>query len=85
MRPGEKSDGRASGSDPDDRDMAGFIFFYFTVFSIILNVGRATEEHAQIMEATSPGDLIISGIFNIHEGVDKSRDTFEPKPLECIR
>ncbi|KAM6893379.1 G-protein coupled receptor family C group 6 member A [Xenentodon cancila] len=34
---------------------------------------------------TAPGDLIIAGLFPIHEDVDRSKMSWAPHPLPCIR
>lgn len=56
------------------------IYVYITPFLIILDIGCATER-----VATAPGDVIIGGIFPIHEGVDTGNESFEPHPLRCVR
>ncbi|XP_070768754.1 G-protein coupled receptor family C group 6 member A [Enoplosus armatus] len=55
------------------------------LFHIILAKGHATENGTIVSEATAPGDIIIGGIFPIHEDVDKDNKTFEPNAQPCVR
>lgn len=61
------------------------IYVYITPFLIILDIGCATERVTRVPVATAPGDVIIGGIFPIHEGVDKGNESFEPHPARCVR
>lgn len=61
------------------------IYVHITLFLIILEVGRATEMGTRVPAATAPGDIIIGGIFPIHEDVDKENKSFEPHLQPCIR
>uniref|UniRef100_A0A8D3CT21 G-protein coupled receptor family C group 6 member A n=1 Tax=Scophthalmus maximus TaxID=52904 RepID=A0A8D3CT21_SCOMX len=45
---------------------------------------HTTEKDTRVMDATAPGDIIIGGIFPIHEDVDK-KNSFAPQPQSCIR
>lgn len=53
-------------------------------FLITLEKGHTTEKDTRVMDATAPGDIIIGGIFPIHEDVDK-KNSFAPQPQSCIR
>ncbi|XP_042346173.1 G-protein coupled receptor family C group 6 member A isoform X2 [Plectropomus leopardus] len=50
-------------------------------------MGHASEQDSRVLEATAPGDIIIGGIFPVHEGVDKDKDnsSFAPHLQPCIR
>lgn len=69
--------------------MVGFILnVYITLLFLILDIGRGAERsssHPPTTAATAPGDIIIGGIFPIHEDVDKDRSVFEPHVKPCIR
>lgn len=56
-----------------------------TLFLIILEIGHATEKGTRVRGATAPGDIIIGGIFPIHEDVDKENSSFAPHLQPCIR
>lgn len=61
------------------------IYVHITLFLITLEIGRATERGTRVPAATAPGDIIIGGIFPIHEGVDEVNKSFVLHPLPCIR
>ncbi|XP_034467944.1 G-protein coupled receptor family C group 6 member A-like [Hippoglossus hippoglossus] len=61
------------------------IYFHITVFLIIMDTGHATENYTRMMEATAAGDIVIAGIFPIHEDVHKKNNSFIPQPQPCIR
>lgn len=61
--------------------MLGFIInVHITFFFFILDVSCAS-----LPGATAPGDLIIGGLFPIHEDVDKADNSFKPHTQTCIR
>lgn len=65
--------------------MVGFIInVHITLFFLILEIGRSTDG-TSLPAATAPGDIIIGGIFPIHEDVDKKNKSFEPHIRPCIR
>lgn len=65
--------------------MAWVIFyFYITLFIIILKTEEAIEQGTRVLGATAPGDIIIVGIFPVHEDVDK-KNSFAPQQPPCIR
>lgn len=66
--------------------MIGFIINVdVTLFFFILQIGHGTEWTASLPAATAPGDIIIGGIFPIHEDVDKGNTSFKPQMRPCIR
>ncbi|TNN02088.1 hypothetical protein fugu_009575 [Takifugu bimaculatus] len=66
--------------------MVGFIInVHITLFFLILKIGRDTVANTSLPAATAPGDIIIGGIFPIHEDVDKETESFEPHIRRCIR
>lgn len=61
--------------------MLGFIInVHITFFFFILDVSCSG-----LPGATAPGDLIIGGMFPIHEDVDKTDKSFKPHTPTCIR
>lgn len=63
----------------------GFIInVHITLFFLILEIGRGTDG-TSLPAATAPGDIIIGGIFPIHEDVDKEIISFQPHIKPCIR
>ncbi|XP_070691024.1 G-protein coupled receptor family C group 6 member A [Pempheris klunzingeri] len=60
------------------------IFLHITLFLIILQIGHAIERGSRVQGATAPGDIIIGGIFSIHEDVDKENKSFAPHLQPCI-
>lgn len=66
--------------------MVGFIInVHITLFFLILKIGRDTVASTSLPAATAPGDIIIGGIFPIHEDVAKETESFEPHIRPCIR
>lgn len=66
--------------------MVGFIItVHITLFFFILEIGCGAETTHSLPAATAPGDIIIGGIFPIHEDVDKKNKSFKPQMLPCIR
>lgn len=61
------------------------IYLHITLNLIILETGHATEKDTRILGATAPGDIIIGGIFPIHEDVNKENNSFAPQLQPCIR
>uniref|UniRef100_A0A3Q3WIL9 G-protein coupled receptor family C group 6 member A n=1 Tax=Mola mola TaxID=94237 RepID=A0A3Q3WIL9_MOLML len=61
------------------------IYVHITLFFIILEGRHATERSITVPAATAPGDIIIGGIFPIHEDVDKNNKSFNPHPQACVR
>ncbi|KAM6936658.1 G-protein coupled receptor family C group 6 member A [Lycodopsis pacificus] len=61
------------------------IYLHIPLNLIILETGHATEKDTRVLGATAPGDIIIGGIFPIHEDVDKENNTFAPQLQPCIR
>ncbi|XP_070823099.1 G-protein coupled receptor family C group 6 member A [Chaetodon trifascialis] len=61
------------------------IYLHILLFFIILEIGHATEKTTRVLEATAPGDIVIGGIFPIHEDVDKENNSFAPHLKPCIR
>ncbi|XP_040899422.1 G-protein coupled receptor family C group 6 member A [Toxotes jaculatrix] len=59
--------------------------FQIMFFLIILESGHATETDPRGLGATATGDIIIGGIFSIHEDVNKDNISFAPQPRPCIR
>lgn len=67
--------------------MVGFILnVHITLLFLIVEIGHGAERsHPAATTATAPGDIIIGGIFPIHEDVDKEKTSFEPHIQPCIR
>ncbi|XP_044062485.1 G-protein coupled receptor family C group 6 member A [Siniperca chuatsi] len=65
--------------------VAPVIYLHITLFHIILEKGHAIEKGTRVLGATAPGDIIIGGIFAIHEDVDKKNSSFAPHLQPCIR
>lgn len=62
------------------------IYLHITLFVLILELGCATDGGTEMPAATAPGDIIIGGIFPIHEDVDKENNSnFKPYIQPCIR
>lgn len=61
------------------------IYLHITLFLIILEKGQATEQGTRVRGATAAGDIIIGGIFPVHEDVDKNNNSFAPHVQQCIR
>ncbi|XP_067458642.1 G-protein coupled receptor family C group 6 member A [Thunnus thynnus] len=61
------------------------IYLHVIVFLIILEIGHATEKDIRAPGATAPGDIIIGGIFPIHEDVEKQNNSFAPHLQPCVR
>lgn len=61
------------------------IYFYITLFIIILKTEEAIKQGTRVLGATAPGDIIIVGIFPVHEDVDKKDNSFAPQQPACIR
>lgn len=62
----------------------GFIAcLHITLLFFIQDIG--TERSASLPAATAPGDVIIGGIFPIHEDVDRDNRSFKPHIAPCIR
>ncbi|XP_034384827.1 G-protein coupled receptor family C group 6 member A [Cyclopterus lumpus] len=61
------------------------IYLHITLNLIILETGHATEKDTRVLGATAPGDIIIGGIFPIHEDVDKENNSFGPQLQPCVR
>lgn len=64
------------------------IYFYITLFILskhILKTEDAVEQGTRVLGATAPGDIIIVGIFPVHEAVDKKNNSFAPQQPPCIR
>ncbi|KAG8009726.1 G-protein coupled receptor family C group 6 member A [Nibea albiflora] len=58
---------------------------YLNLCLIILETGHATVKGTRASEATAPGDIIIGGIFPIHEDVAKENNSYAPHIQPCIR
>lgn len=65
--------------------VALIIYLHTILFLIILEIGHATEKDTRAPVATAPGDIIIGGIFPIHEDVDKQNESFPPHLQPCVR
>lgn len=66
--------------------MAGWLInVHIILFFLILELGWGTWRSTSLPTATAPGDIIIGGIFPIHEDVDKEIKSFEPHIRPCIR
>ncbi|XP_036929302.1 G-protein coupled receptor family C group 6 member A isoform X2 [Acanthopagrus latus] len=61
------------------------IYLYITLFFTILESGHGIVKGSRALSATAPGDVIIGGIFPIHEDVDKENTSFAPHLQPCIR
>ncbi|XP_060937837.1 G-protein coupled receptor family C group 6 member A-like [Limanda limanda] len=62
------------------------IYFHVTVFLIIMDTGHATESYTRRMEATAAGDIVIAGLFPIHEDMEEKKNSFTLQPPQpCIR
>ena len=61
------------------------IYLYITLFFTILESGHGIVKGNRALSATAPGDVIIGGIFPIHEDVDKENTSFAPHLQPCIR
>lgn len=57
---------------------------HITLLFLILEIGRGTHG-TSLPAATAPGDIIIGGIFPIHEDVEKEIKSFQPHIKPCIR
>ncbi|XP_057691317.1 G-protein coupled receptor family C group 6 member A [Corythoichthys intestinalis] len=64
--------------------VASGIYFYAVLFYIILRKG-ASENDTKEPGVTARGDIIIGGLFTIHQGVEKNDSSFAPLPHRCIR
>ncbi|XP_068425904.1 G-protein coupled receptor family C group 6 member A [Clinocottus analis] len=62
-----------------------FIYLHITLNLIILETGHGYQKDIRILGATAPGDIIIGGIFPIHEDVVKENNSFAPQLQPCIR
>lgn len=60
------------------------IYLNIALFFLVLELGCATGA-TELPAATAPGDIIIGGIFPIHEDVDKENNSFEPYIQPCVR
>lgn len=72
----------------EERSMDRIVFVFYlrmTFFALILELGCATDGGTEMPAATAPGDIIIGGIFPIHEDVDKENNSFKPYIQPCIR
>lgn len=66
--------------------MAGWLInVHIILFFLILELGWGTWRSTSLPTATAPGDIIIGGIFPIHEDVNKEIKSFEPNIRPCIR
>ncbi|XP_049901731.1 G-protein coupled receptor family C group 6 member A [Epinephelus moara] len=65
--------------------VAPLIYLHITLFLFILEMGHGTEEDSRMLGVTAPGDIIIGGIFPVHEDVDKMNNSFAPHLQPCIR
>lgn len=65
--------------------IAFVVYLHITLFVLILELGCATDRGTEMPAATAPGDIIIAGIFPIHEDVAKENNSFEPYIQPCIR
>ncbi|XP_028986388.1 G-protein coupled receptor family C group 6 member A [Betta splendens] len=54
------------------------------IFITIMLKIKDTVEETRVARATAPGDVIIVGLFSIHEGIDK-KNTSAPEQQPCIR
>ncbi|KAM9353828.1 G-protein coupled receptor family C group 6 member A [Symphorus nematophorus] len=61
------------------------ISLHITLFLFILEIGHATEKSTRVPEASAPGDIIIGGVFPMHEDVQKDNKSFAPRIQPCIR
>ncbi|XP_029360086.1 G-protein coupled receptor family C group 6 member A isoform X2 [Echeneis naucrates] len=60
---------------------------HLTLLTVILETGQAAAENdTRVPAATAPGDVIIGGMFSIHEDVEKrKKGSFEPQIQPCVR
>lgn len=61
------------------------IYLYIPLFINILKTEEAVEQETRVLRATAPGDIIIVGVFSVHEDVDKKNNSFAPQKPSCIR
>ncbi|KAM7420076.1 hypothetical protein PAMA_014671 [Pampus argenteus] len=76
---------RDSREDSSMAWVALLIYVHIILFHIIVETAHATEEDGREPGATAPGDIIIGGIFPIHEDVDKQNDSFAPHLQPCVK
>ncbi|XP_068591225.1 G-protein coupled receptor family C group 6 member A [Cebidichthys violaceus] len=65
--------------------VARLVCLHITLNLLLLQTGHAAEEDAGLLGATAPGDILIGGIFSIHEDVDRENSSFAPQQQPCIR
>ncbi|XP_052350518.1 G-protein coupled receptor family C group 6 member A-like isoform X2 [Oncorhynchus keta] len=58
---------------------------HLLVILSLLEKGNAKVGHFKAAGATAPGDIIIGGLFPIHEGVEESPNISAPHEPQCIR
>ncbi|XP_071393617.1 G-protein coupled receptor family C group 6 member A-like [Centroberyx affinis] len=63
----------------------GAVVYLFIIHSLMLEAGHGSEADTRPAGATAPGDIIIGGIFPIHEAVEKKNNTYSPHPQQCVR
>lgn len=66
--------------------MASVLYLHVVICFIVLEVGGcAPMEDTKLAGAAAPGDIIIAGIFSIHEAVDQKNYIFSPHLPQCVR
>ncbi|XP_070994493.1 G-protein coupled receptor family C group 6 member A-like [Oncorhynchus clarkii lewisi] len=58
---------------------------HLLVILSLLEKGNAKVGHFKAAGATAPGDIIIGGLFPIHEGVEESPNISAPHEPHCVR
>uniref|UniRef100_A0A4W5QSE5 G-protein coupled receptor family C group 6 member A n=1 Tax=Hucho hucho TaxID=62062 RepID=A0A4W5QSE5_9TELE len=58
---------------------------HLLVILSLLETGNAKVRDFKAAVATAPGDIIIGGLFPIHEGVEESQNLSAPHASQCVR
>ncbi|XP_041728805.2 G-protein coupled receptor family C group 6 member A-like [Coregonus clupeaformis] len=58
---------------------------HLLVILSFLETGNAKVKDFKAAGATAPGDIIIGGLFSIHEGVEESLNLSAPHASQCVR
>ncbi|KAK2910715.1 hypothetical protein Q8A73_008430 [Channa argus] len=61
------------------------ICYHITLFFIVLKPGQGIDKDTSVPEVVASGDIIIGGIFSIHEDVAQKNNSFAPQQQPCIR
>ncbi|XP_076009981.1 G-protein coupled receptor family C group 6 member A isoform X2 [Genypterus blacodes] len=65
--------------------MASVFYLRVVICFIVLDIGGCTSlEDGKLEGAAAPGDIMVAGIFSIHDAVVKENDTFSPQQQQCV-